>query len=342
MKPAIRSGLAVLALFIVFGGGLFTPKPAHAVCTDRTMINPVSDVAWDCIFPMTIMGVPLDFGEHPPDSDSTEMLCACPNRRFPGDPGLGFMVSFWEPARMIDTTNDPWCFPGLGMNLGSSTAVSGGGWGYSGSGKLSKLGDHLAFQNYHYYIMPIWAVLDLFTDIPCISEETSFDLTMVSEIRPDWGDDLTAMQLYPETSVMASPITALACIADAVASTAQRPIDALYWCMGAWGTTYPMTGNIIANDYAEANAGIAAKAMYVQARTALLPDRAVNYCYQTPLPIWIKSHWRIQQIDPVVDGQCRSIGYPGLLWTKHKNPVGGQDNFSWLLFRKVKCCVVIL
>lgn len=306
------------------------------------MMNPISDVAWDCIFPFFLMGVPLDFGEHPPDSDNGGIFCACPGRRFPTDPGLGVMVGFWEPARMVETTNDPWCFPGLGMDLGGSI-TSNGGWGYSGSGRLSKLGpDKLAFQNYHYYIMPIWAILNMFTDIPCISEEKSFDLTMVSEVRPDWGDDLTAMQLYPETSVMASPFVAIACVADAVASTFQRPIDALYWCMGSWGTTYPMTGNITVTDYVEANAGIAGKAMYVQARTAMLPDRAVNVCYQTPMPIWIKSHWRIQQLDPVVDTKCRSIGYPGLLWTQRKNPIGQQDNFSWLLFRKVSCCLVIL
>lgn len=338
MKRGVLQLLQLGALLLVLG---FFSAPARAVCTDKTMINPINDVAWDCIFPVIIMGIPIDMGEHPPDSEGTEILCACPGKRFPADPGLGFMVGFWEPVRMIETTNDPWCFPGLGLDLGGST-TSSGGWGYSGSGRLSKLGDHMAFQNYHYYIMPIWAVLDLFTDIPCVTEEASFDLAMVSEVRPDWGDDLTAMQLYPETSVMASPITALACIADAVAATAQRPIDVLYWCMGAWGTTYPMTGNIIATDYVEANAGIAGKAMYVQARTAMLPDRAVNYCYTIPMPIWIKSHWRIQQVDPVIDDRCRSIGYPGLLWTAHKNPVGAQDNFTWLLFRKVRCCVVLL
>lgn len=327
--------IAVVALALAWS------SPAKAYCTDKTMINPITDVAWDCIFPFIVMGIPLDFGEHPPDSGGTDMFCACPNKRFPGDPGLGLMVGFWEPARMIDTVNDSWCFPGLGLDLGGGV-TSGGGWGYSGSGRLSKMGDHIAFQNYHYYIMPIWAVLNLFTDIPCISEEKSFDLAMVSEVRPDWGDDITAMQLYPETSVMASPFTALACIADAVAATFQRPIDALYWCMGAWGTTYPMTGNITATDYVAANAGIAGKAMFVQARTALLPDRAVNYCNQTPMPIWIKRHWRIQQVDPVVDGKCRAIGYPGLLWTQRKNPIGRQDNFSWLLFRKVRCCLVIL
>ena len=79
-----------------------------------------------------------------------------------------------------------------------------------------------------------------------------------------------------------------------------------------------------------------------QARTGLLPDRAVNYCAATPIPIWVKSHWRMQQIDPAVDNRCHAIGHPGILWTDRKNPIGKQDNFSWLLFRKVRCCVVVL
>lgn len=331
----MRSLKALLLLVCLCGA-----MPAKAACTDKSFINPITDIAWDCIFPISIMGIPLDYGQHPPDNRNTQMLCTCPGKGITGL-GFGFMVGFWEPARMVDTTSDPWCFPSLGLDLGGGT-VSGGGFGYSGSGQLRKGGvGQIAFANYHYYIMPVWAVLDMFTDIPCITSETSFDLAMVSEVRPDWGDDLTAMQLYPETALMASPITALACIADAVASTAQRPIDALYWCMGGWGTTYPMTGHVNVTDFVEANAAIAGKAMFVQARTGLLPDRAVNYCQTTPMPIWIKSHWRIQQTDPVVDGRCHAIGHPGLLWTKRKNPIGRQDNFSWMLFRKVSCCVVL-
>lgn len=321
--------LAVLAL-----GWLGSP-PAEAKCQPGSMINPITDVVWDCIFPISIAGIPIDLGNHPPDNTSSEFFCQCEGQ---GYLGIGFVVSFWEPARMVDTVKDPWCFPGIGMELdGGST-----GLGYTGGGSYRPNGvGNIAFQHYHYYIMPLWAVLDLFTDIPCLSDETTFDLAMVSEIRPDWGDDLTAANLFPETALMANPATVLACMADAAASAVQKPIDALYWCIGAWGTTYPATGHIVAKDYVAANAGIAAKALYVNARTALLPDRAVNYCGATYMPMWVKSHWRIQQVDPVTDNRCHALGHPGILWTHGKNKTVGGDNFSWLLFRKVECCVVI-
>lgn len=328
----VRTG-RVFQVLVVIAAGLMADK-ARAACTDSSMINPINDIVWDCIFPISIAGIPLDFGEHPPDNERGGFFCECPGQ---GITGMGFQVSFWEPARMIDTVQDAWCFPGLGMSMSA-----GAGSGYVGGGSYqSNATRNIAFGHYHYYIMPVWAILDLFTDIPCLSDETSFDLAMVSEVRPDWHDDLTAAQYYPETALMANPFTVLACMADAAAATVQRPIDALYWCMGAWGTTYPMTGHITAKDFVAANAGIAGKAMFVQARTAMLPDRAVNYCGTTLLPIWNKSHWRIQQSDPVVDNRCHAIGHPGILWTSRKNPVGRGDNFSWVLFRKVNCCVVV-
>jgi len=310
---------------------------AHAICKPGSMINPISDIAWQCIFPIAIMGVPFDIGDHPPDYDTTDLFCDCPGKDG-SYYGFGFVVDFWEPARMVDTVTDAWCFPGLGMDWQNTGQV---GSGYSGGGQLRLMEENIAFQHYHYYIMPFWALLELYTDIPCIGDGETFDIAMVSEVRPDWARDMVAAELYPETSLMANEFVVLACVADAVMATAMQTINALYWCMGSWGTTYPMTGHITAQDYVEANAGIAGKAMYVQARTAMLGDRATNYCGTTYLPIWVKSHWRMQEVDPVADPQCHNIGEPGILWTAGKAPVGLMDNYSWLLFRKVKCCVPV-
>jgi conjugal transfer pilus assembly protein TraU len=309
---------------------------AGAVCRPQGMIDPFSDVAWQCTFPISIMGIPFDIGDHPPDDTATDDFCDCPGKDG-SFYGFGVVVGFWEPARMVDTVTDPWCFPGIGMNWHAKQVGSG----YAGGGQLRHQEENIAFQHYHYYITPFWALLELGSDIPCIGDGESFDIAMVSEIRPDWGRDMVAAQIYPETSLMANMYVVLACTADAIMATARRTLDPLYWCMGSWGTTYPMTGHITAQDYVEANAGIAGKAMYVQARTAMLGDRSVNTCGTTYLPIWIKSHWRMQEVDPVADPKCHSIGEPGLFWTAGKAPVGLMDNFSWMLFRRVRCCVPV-
>ena len=171
---------------------LIAAAPAQAACTDDEFMDPINDVVWDCIFPITIASIPLDFGNHPPDNEAGGLLCECPGQ---GIYGIGFLVTFWEPARVVETVADPWCFPTMGMELDGGSNL-----GYEGSGTLYRdagLNSNIAYQNYHYYITPMWAILDLFTDIPCISDEPSFDLAMVSEIRPDWHDDLTAAQYYP-------------------------------------------------------------------------------------------------------------------------------------------------
>jgi len=316
---------------------------ASAMCTDLRFINPISDVDWDCIFPIVIAGIPIDEGDHPPDNTSSGMFCECPGKGPFGTPLFGFEASYWEPARLMDTVSDPWCFPAIGEDMSSNTTgASTSKFGYSGGGYAKqgyKSGEAHVFQHYHYYIFPVWTILEMFTDSACERGGEDFDLAMVSELRPDWSDDMTAMQLYPETSVMGNAAVVFACIADAIGATAGYPIDALYWCMGSWGVAYPMTGNITAKDYVEANAGDAARALYTQARFGLLPDRATNLCEDISLPIWVKSHYRFQEVRPIDDWQCHVIGEPGLLWTEGKGPVGMSDNFSWLIFRKVHCCV---
>lgn len=320
---------------------------ASAACTNLAFINPMSDIDWDCIFPITIAGIPIDEGEHPPDDDQGAFFCECAGKGIYGTPGFGFLVTFWEPARLVDTVADAWCFPAIGVNMSNTgnTEYSTSSFGYTGGGStrggMGAGAEAHTFQHYHYYIFPVWAILDMFTDMACEESESSFDLAMVSEVRPDWGDDTTAMQLYPETSLMGNPGVVFACIADAVASTVEEPIDALYWCMGSWGLTYPMTGNITSKDYTEANAGEAGRALYLQARNFMLPDRAIDYCEEISSPIWVKSHYRLQEVDPVDESQCHTLGEPGLLWTWNKNPPGLSDNFSWLLFRKVRCCVIL-
>lgn len=324
-----------LAMVGLLSGLMFATSPAKAACTDTEFINIISDIAWDCIFPISIMSIPLDFGEHPPDNDHGGVLCECPGQ---GILGIGFQIGYWEPARMIDTTADPWCFPGLGLNTGGA----GAGWGYDGGGALKRDVSNIAFQNFHFYVMPVWGMLGMFTDMPCLSDGANqFDLAMVSEVRPDWGNDLVAAQWYPETALFANPAAVFACIADAVASTVQRPVDALFWCMGAWGTTYPTSGHITVKDYVAANAGIAARSMYLMSKNMLLTDRATDVCNPTNNLIWTKSHWRLQQTDPVEERTCHTIGHPGILWTQRKGPVGKQDNYSWVVFRKVNCCVVV-
>ena len=297
----------------------------RAECPTGRFVNPVTDVAWECVFPMSIGGVSTGAGpEEDPDAVA-DPVCAC------GPTTVGITASFWEPARMIETVVDPYCFAAMGLPMTNPTpGMLTGSLDRSGqSGK--------AFAQVHYYIFPAWSVLDLFTDVPCI-EEAGFDVAWISEILPTWNNDLLAFLLQPEALLFANPAAALACMADSAAAASGLPSDLLFWCMGSWGNAYPLAGSITATDYVEAHAGIAARSVYYSGRTGLLADPGVHACGSVVTPIWRKRNYRLQEMQPV-RSTCQPIGRTGLLWTGGKNPLYGGDNFVWALFRRVKCCL---
>lgn len=303
-------------------------------------LDPVNDVAWPCIFPIAVMSIPFAVNaDYPPDSDYGNPTCACPGRYGPADPGLGVTVSFWEPSHIVETVKDSYCFPTLGMRLGGMEAIGGNGT----HGRDTAGSRNMLHASFHYYIFAVMQLLGVMQDFACASYDANpFDVAMISEFRADWNNDIVAMQYYPETALMDNPATVFACVTDAVAGAANRTIDALYWCAGAWGTTYPMAGVGESASYTEGNALLAAKALYVQARTMALEDRAADICYLTNPLIWTKSHYRLQQADPVAEHSCHAIGHTGLLWDHLRDTYYRGDNFSWIVWRKVKCCLVFL
>ncbi len=292
-------------------------------------INPITDISWQCIFPVRLAGV-IQLGpnasEDPTDTESP--VCVCNQGAIPR---VGVKASFWEPARIIDTVSDPYCMMPLGASI---TNPAPGTLGGSLSNKSS---GGKAFQQMHYYQFPAWAMLDMFTDIPCI-EETEFDVMMMSEVMPTWNNDVLSMIVNPESILFANPIAAITCSADAMNTITGMPNNSLFWCMGGWGNVYPLSGSITSTDYLEANAGIAARSIFLMGRLGLLKDTSPNGCYRGYTPIWKKNRYKLQMMKPVKDGACMPIGRDGMLWSGGKHAANG-DNFSWMMFKKVDCCI---
>lgn len=292
-------------------------------------INPVTDVNWPCIFPISIGGL-IQAGasgtglDQDPDAINSP-ICVC-------GASVGVSISFWEPARIIDTVADPYCFMALGRKLPNPTP------GRLGGSRIKTGGSSRAFQQLHYYIFPVWAVLDMFLDMPC-TDKTAFDVAMMTEVLPHWNNDILSMLLNPESVLFGNPAAQLACAADSVAATAGLPINQLFWCQGAWPSVYPLSGSITDTDYVEANAALAARGIFMMGRLGLLLDPGVTHCGVVPTPIWRKRNSRLQMAKPVRGSSCLPIGRPGLLWTAGKNPPMAGDNFAWVLFRRVKCCI---
>jgi conjugal transfer pilus assembly protein TraU len=307
---------------------------AGAVCAG-SFLNPITDVCWHCILPIKLGGVTVMPGD--PDTLDLSNLpaCACPS---PAGPRPGIPYSFWEPARYIETVKDPYCFPSLGVGLTNPSP------GFLGGGVKKPSFGHSTFAQAHYFIFPVWAMVEIAVNSVCV-ENTGFDVAYITEVDPLWNDDLVMAMIEPESILFANPVAQLACVADAVSSNIGLPLSPLFWCMGSWGSAYPITGHHASADYVQGNASIAAKTIYKMGRELLLLDTAVALCAAVPTPIWIKQNYRLQLAKPVRDYMCHPIGRSGMLWEYGKNPPWGAagnsaDNFLWMIFRKRSCCAM--
>lgn len=299
---------------------------AHAECK-TSFLNPITDIGWSCIFPMRIAGVQIVGGEETPTSGSSP-VCICKGGAVPT---IGLKTSFWEPKRIIDTVSDPYCMMPLGTSL--NTPKPGTLSGAMNENNTSKR----VFQQTHYYIFPAWKILNMFYDIPCLDDE-GYDVAMMTEILPQWNNDILSLIINPEALLFANPISTITCSADAAAASFGMPINALFWCMGSWGNAYPLSGSITSTDYVEANAGIAARTIYMMGRLGLLWNTSEDGCYRELAPIWRKDRFKLQMMRPTRSSTCLPIGREGLLWTGGKHDPR-KDNFMWMMFEKKDCCV---
>ncbi|HDO1376804.1 TPA: TraU family protein [Aeromonas veronii] len=302
---------------------------AAAECKSR-FLNPITDISWKCIFPMRIAGVQIVGGEEDPSSHQSA-VCVCKGGKIPM---IGLKTSFWEPKRIIDTVSDPYCMMPLGIEMSQpgSKGTLGGNLSQHTTGQGGS-----AFFQAHYYIFPAWKILNMFYDIPCLSDE-GYDVAMMTEILPTWNNEILSMIVNPESILFANPVAALTCSADAAMALSSMPSNTLFWCMGSWGSTYPLAGSITSTDYVEAAAGVAARTIFLMGRTGLLWNTSEDGCYKELAPIWRKNRYKLQMVRPTRDHGCLPIGREGLLWTGGKHSPQ-KDNFSWMMFEKNDCCV---
>jgi conjugal transfer pilus assembly protein TraU len=297
---------------------LFESLPAGATCC-QVPIGP-EEVAWEQMLVTEWQGE-----------------CSCGAgvyRRY------GTLVTFWEPVAIIETVKDPYCMMTDGENkaegLEQPLAPGFKGGTHSDTGAQE---DHSVFAQLHisfpWYIETAIAE----NDARCHESSRGNPLEYASEDDPAWNEDSIAATAYPETALFATAEMQMACMADAVSSQAGLPIDVLYWCMGAWGSTYPMSGHVNNDEYVTGNIAAAARGIYIAGRTGRILDTASNYCAAAPMPLWIKSYFMLQPVRPTRRDILIPIGLSPMVWSPELNPQQPcMDNFAWVLWRKRWCC----
>lgn len=312
---------------------LIIPVKTHAICGGMPL-NPVTDVAWQSIFPIKIGGIRIGMNtDVPPVPTQADLpVCVCPIP-IPPFVRLGLSLEFWEPTNIIETVKDPFCFPTIAYQI---MADSKNGT-TTDDGRPTKQ----SFGQGHIMSFPVWTMMEILTDFVCV-ENSYFDVLGITEIDPFWQDDSMAMIQYPEVLLFANPIAQLSCVPDAVSSAVGIPLDPLFWCAGSFGSIYPLTGHVLDNDYVQAQGTLAARTVYLEARRLKLTDHAINICSKMLTPIWVKSHYKYQLAKPVRGIGAINVGRTSILWGSLKNPplggTGAPDNFAWILFKKRVCC----
>lgn len=337
MIPSLRAILLAVSLLL----GTMTPAKAAGSPCHGSFVNPITDVCWSCLFPLSVGGLAIWKGSRPDPKNPSFPLCACGSPI----PRIGISIGFWEPARLVDVTNKPWCFPNLGgIRLDPGFDIGSGH--VQGASHVGGKAQNSSQWQAHYYIYPLLYWMEILTDFLCF-EQTTFDIAYVTELDPLWQDSALTSILNPEVALFANPAATAACAADCVDSTAKLPIDQLFWCAGCNGSMYPLNGHVAAHvTPVQASRLVATRMLYKMHRTGLawgtMGSRAL--CSKYLMPVMRKQQYRLQMTNPTatVKGRyaCAPLGTTTINPQTGKSyPVKGED-FGYLVWRKRNCCAL--
>lgn len=292
-------------------------------------INPITDICWDCLFPIHLGGVNIT-PNHKDYMDYKLSICACAGT----PPKVGIPLAFWEPFALIDVTRTPYKSIALGgITLSSSTV--------KGRGTISHVGDSSrhSFYNVHYYKFPIISLLGLIPGFSCTEKGSDLDIAYLSELDPFWLDDAWSSIMNPEAFLFANPLAQTACLADCTSASLDHPLDELFWCAGCSGSLYPLMGHVSHHVGA-----IQASHLLVQRTLSKMHSLGMmrcaeegNYCEKKLSLRAKKSLYKTQLTYPIANtqGPCHPLGKSDVLWGSGK---AGED-FVYLIWTKKHCCL---
>jgi len=328
-----------IAIVLILGLLLLNQSSFLKACPGR-FVNPMTDICWSCLFPISIGPVKVNAGGREDTSNPGQILCLCPKPPLPV-PVPGIPIGFWEPVRLVDITRTPFCMVNMGgLQLGSSMHQHGV-HGARGEARTKN-----SFYQVHWYIYPVIYWLELLVDFLCL-EQQSFDVAYITELDPLWNEDELSFILNPEAILFGNPIAQAACAADCGATSAGFPLDALFWCGGCQGSLYPFTGNNSAHI-----GGVQASLLLTQRMIAKLHRELLLWgtsgkealCQKYPMPLIKKTQYKTQMTfpRPTTRGPmaCNPLGRTEVIWGSGREfPYKGED-FGYLIWRKRNCCIL--
>ncbi len=313
---------------------------ADSITCTGAFPNPITDICWSCILPISIGSARIaNVGDQEDIDNPSSPVCSCGV-----NPTIGVSVGFWEPARHVEVVRKPFCLVSLGgVDLDPGIAAPAAARYTRAEGD----GDGGSFYQAHFYVNPVLYWLDVVADFPCL-ERGSFDLAYLTEVDPLWNDDELTLILNPDAVLFANPVAVAACAADCVAASLGFGIKEMFWCAGCQGGIYPLNGQVPYH-----MGGVRTAALLAQRLTAKMHRELLAWGWHgTPglcgpyfAPVMDKTAYKTQLTYPIPStgkegGKCcQPFGRTTVTWGAGKEyPVRGED-FAFMLFRKRNCCV---
>jgi conjugal transfer pilus assembly protein TraU len=321
---------------------MLIPLQINAAPCVGKFVNPITDICWSCIFPISIGNITVYSGGREDVSNPSNPVCICP-RQIGGSmvPMPGITAGFWEPVRLVDVTRTPYCMVGLGgFSFGNAIKKHG-----AVASKNSDEALKHSFYHVHWYIYPVVYWLELLTDFACL-EKGSVDLAYISELDPTWNNDELNFILNPEALLFGNMVAEASCAADCLMANVGFSSDKMFWCAGCQGGLYQFTGHIESHiGGVESSTRIIEKLIARLHRVGLAWETsgARALCRKQVAPLVKKSQYKLQMTYPIPNASgpmaCNPFGRTTAAWGGGREfPSNGED-FGYLIWRKRNCCV---
>lgn len=306
---------------------------------DGEWINPITDVCWECLFPMSIGDTSVSSGSLP-DTTNPSAIQTCP---FPPPifKRIGIAIGYWEPSAVTDVTRSPMCMVNLGgMQIGGFKKQLIGASSKAGSQGDGRTG---TFYHTHWYQYPLISWLKIFSEDMCM-QGGEFDIGYMSELDPMWNDDTLSLYVNPEAALFGNPVAQLACVADAIAAETHLPLDALFWCAGSHGSIYPFTGTTSRENSPLNQAVLMSERMNFKLHRQGIVQDTFPYdtavCFSGSVPIVPKERYRYQLVNPIPNANaCHPYGRNVMRWQAGHDTPTTSKNYGYLIWRKRNCVI---
>ncbi|MDR0454461.1 MAG: TraU family protein [Deferribacteraceae bacterium] len=291
------------------------------------------------MYPIKIAGVPMGSAGELEDT-SPEMAAYCGACFIPPlmEPQWGVSMSFWEPIAILEVTSVPYCFPTFSF----AAEIDAGAGAFSFGNRPTDNQNSLITFQAHYIQYPFFSMLGL-AKSSCAPSSSGVDFAYMSEYDPIWQNDLWASYLNPEVFLVSNPFAQLSCSIDSIAANIGFPLDFMWWCLGSWGSMYPIGASNVTATSDLASVSVAARVIYymhklLQMEVTIGPHMSSGICKPINLPLMRKSMYALVPAFPVIFPNRIVIGRSGLTWDFLDVPIANKGVHAIILYRKVECC----